>query len=214
MFSGRFNGWTRVIGVLALALAGSTLLGGCNQAEMNALKEENTQLRTDKESVTQQLAASEARRQEAEAQAQALIAAKNQQPMSPPADRPGNRPDRSNSNTQIDRITVAGDNLFQPGKAEVTAAGKKELDKVAAKIKKSYAGHHLRIEGYTDSDPITKSSWGSNEALSAARAASVEKYLKTKGLSDSMMEAVGMGSAKAKATKAASRRVEIVVLGK
>jgi chemotaxis protein MotB len=73
----------------------------------------------------------------------------------------------------------------------------------------------VRVEGYTDSDPLvkTKAKWGSNEGLSEARAESVRAYLISKGISSGRVSAVGMGAAKPKATKKDSRRVEIVVVG-
>lgn len=110
-------------------------------------------------------------------------------------------------------MVLAGDVGFGSGSDKLTAAGKKELDAVAAKIKKQYAGARIRVEGYSDKNPIKKSNWPSNEALSAARAAAVEKYLVSKGIASGRIESVGRGPVNLKATDAASRRVEIHVLG-
>lgn len=107
------------------------------------------------------------------------------------------------------RATISGDVLFDSGQVTIKSAAKKQLDKIAAEIRNSYSGADIRIEGYTDSDPIRKSKWGSNEALSQARADAVRDYLASKGVNAT---AIGMGSTNAKSTKAASRRVEIVVL--
>jgi outer membrane protein OmpA-like peptidoglycan-associated protein len=108
---------------------------------------------------------------------------------------------------------VAGDVAFGPGQATLTAAGKRELDQIARDINRKHSGQRVRVEGYTDTDPVRRSKWGSNEALSQARADSVEKYLISKGVSNSRITAVGMGAKNPKATKASSRRVEIVIVG-
>lgn len=53
--------------------------------------------------------------------------------------------------------------LFGPGSAALTAGGKKEIDTVIATIKSRHQGDTIRVEGYTDSDPIKKSSYGTNK---------------------------------------------------
>jgi flagellar motor protein MotB len=88
---------------------------------------------------------------------------------------------------------------------------RKELDRIASKLTKNYRGAAIRIEGHTDSDPIKRSKWSSNDALSQARADAVKKYLVSKGVSASRLESIGYGSSQPKGTKATSRRVEIVV---
>jgi outer membrane protein OmpA-like peptidoglycan-associated protein len=111
-------------------------------------------------------------------------------------------------------IVVAGDVLFDPGQATIKAAAKKELDKIASTLNSKHNGQDIRVEGYTDTKPLNKSKkqWGTNEALSEARADAVRKYLVSKGVSSSHITAVGMGAAKPKATDKDSRRVEIVVV--
>lgn len=106
---------------------------------------------------------------------------------------------------------IAGNVLFDSGSATLKPGAKKELDQVAAAIKRNYANARIRVEGHTDSDPIKKSKWPSNDALSQARAEAVEKYLSSKGISGTT--AVGYGSSRPKGTKAESRRVEIVIAG-
>lgn len=109
-------------------------------------------------------------------------------------------------------LEIAGDVAFLSGSATLTSAAKKELDSFASKLKNTYAGRSIRVEGHTDSKPITKSKWSSNEALSQARAEAVRSYLVSKGISSGRIEAVGYGASKPKSTPAASRRVDVVVL--
>lgn len=212
----RFSGM-----VIGAVLVGAMALGGCaeQKEKQAALMDENTKLRASNESMQQQLTAAQAQQQQTQAEKDALsqeLARRQSQPQ-PPAGGGGGGggtgkggKGTSSGNTVI---TVAGDVLFSPGQATLTAGGKKELDQVATRIKREFGGNSIRVEGYTDSDPITKSKWSSNEELSSARAVAVEKYLATKGINKNRIEAVGMGAAKPKATKKDSRRVEIVIIG-
>ena len=113
-----------------------------------------------------------------------------------------------------DRLTLETDVLFSAGKAELTTAGKGSLDKVAADLKKTYAGLPVLVYGYTDTDPIkkTKDLWEDNLDLSAARAMMVTRYLITKGIASAKIETIAMGEWHPLATKDKSRRVEIIVV--
>jgi outer membrane protein OmpA-like peptidoglycan-associated protein len=117
-----------------------------------------------------------------------------------------------NKETGLLGVTLGGDVLFGSGSDNIKPEAKKMLDKIASEIKTQYGGASIRVEGYTDSDPIKKSKWGSNEHLSQARADAVRKYLISKGIKAGHIEAMGYGAAKPKASKAESRRVEIVVI--
>lgn len=109
-------------------------------------------------------------------------------------------------------VSVASDILFAPGKADLTAAAKTSLAKVAGVLKSKHSGNDVVVEGHTDADPIRKSKWASNQALSEARAESVAAYLAQQGISRGNITTVGYGSEQPKGTKAQSRRVEIVVM--
>lgn len=107
---------------------------------------------------------------------------------------------------------IAGEVLFDSGSATLKSTAKRTLDRIAGEIRSQYGGMTIRIEGHTDSDPIRKSKWASNDALSQARAEAVRNYLSQK-LSNNRMTAIGYGSSQPKGSKAASRRVEIVIAG-
>ena len=116
-----------------------------------------------------------------------------------------------------DRVTLGSDVLFSAGRADLTADGKKSLDKIAGDIKSRYAGLPVRVYGYTDTDPIvkTKKLWADNLDLSLNRSAAVTRYLIGKGIKASMIETIGMGETHSIAgNKAKSRRVEIIVVKK
>jgi chemotaxis protein MotB len=226
-----------VVRSLAVALSAAAFLGGCGsglKTENEQLRAQTEQLNADLESVQSKVTEAEARKAEAEARAQAAqqeaaslrsqVAAAQAAPVvvaPAPAGNMGGgmgggmddspRRSRGSSGSEVDRIVVAGDVLFAPGQAVVSREGRRELDTIARKITTQYRGDNVRVEGYTDSDPIRKSRWASNQALSLARAEAVEKYLVSKGVSASRISAVGRGSANPRATKAQSRRVEIVI---
>ena len=109
-------------------------------------------------------------------------------------------------------VGVAGDVLFDSGKVDLKSTAKQSLDQVVQVIRSRYPGAIVRVEGYTDNDPIRKSNWKSNEHLSAERALAVEKYLVSKGLDNNTTYSAAFGPAHAKGSKKDSRRVEIVVL--
>ena len=114
-----------------------------------------------------------------------------------------------------DRVTLDTDILFSAGKAELTAAGKTRLDKIAEDLRKTYGGMPVRVYGYTDTDPIrkTKNLWIDNLDLSCNRAAAVTRYLHGKGVKAAIIETIGMGETRPVAgNKAKSRRVEIIVI--
>ena len=75
------------------------------------------------------------------------------------------------------------------------STAKSKLDKVASVIKSQYPGQVIRVEGYTDSDPIKKSGWKTNERLSGERAMAVEEYLTSRGLSKDQIYYAGFGAA-------------------
>ena len=111
-------------------------------------------------------------------------------------------------------IELAGDTLFDSGKATIKASAKKTLDGVAARIKKEYSGRTLRIEGYTDPTPVKSSGWDDNWDLGFVRARAVQKYLVSKGVPERDTYAASFGSTHLRSTKVYSqdRRVDIVVV--
>lgn len=206
--AGVMNRWMQWTAVAALGIS-VAIVGGCQnelKAEVEQLRAENAQLANDRASLEQRLAQEQAMRQQAEAQLAAAPVWTNPQPAPQRETRPAPQPRET-------VITLAGDVNFAPGQATLTAAGRRELDAIARRIQQNFPNNRIRVEGYTDRTPITRSNWASNEALSKARAEAVQSYLVSKGISRSRIEAVGRGSTNLKATDAASRRVEIHILG-
>lgn len=201
----------KVAGVCVLGLG--LMLGGCN----NKIKDENAALMSQNQALIAEnnsLKANEAALQQRVSQLeQAQVAAPVTGGYDYSAGDNGGMSGggRSYRGGGDEVFVVAGDVLFDSGSATLKSTAKKELDRVISRIKSQHSGQRVRVEGYTDSDPIRKSKWPSNEALSEARAEAVRDYMSSKGIT--RISAVGMGSAKPKATKKDSRRVEIVVVG-
>ncbi|MEL7238771.1 MAG: OmpA family protein [Planctomycetota bacterium] len=110
-------------------------------------------------------------------------------------------------------VNVAGDVLFDSGRVTLKNNSRSTLDSIARVIQSQYPSNTIRVEGYTDGDPIVKSEWKTNERLSAERAMAVEKYLVGRGINADRIYAAAFGDANPRSSKAQSRRVEIVILG-
>ncbi|MBI3267978.1 MAG: flagellar motor protein MotB [Planctomycetes bacterium] len=75
-------------------------------------------------------------------------------------------------------IVLSGD-IFDLGKATLTAKGQDELKKVAAVLRSDFAGHSFRVNGHTDNQPVKKHKdlYRSNWELSSLRACAVAEFL-------------------------------------
>ena len=118
------------------------------------------------------------------------------------------------------RVAVVLQNSFRAGSATLASnpSAVKAIVGLGKLIVQAYPGSRVTVEGHTDADPIRKSKWESNEALSLARADEVKKLLRQSGVSDGGVSAVGMGARQPVAkgatdrAKAQNRRVEIYIV--
>lgn len=215
----RMGSWVVVLGCL-------TVVGCANKGadELAQLQQQNQQLQarltdaegrlkaapdaTQLQALQNEIAQREARIQELESQLQKGDATT------------GNDPQLAGIKATYDRskgeltVQLPGDVLFAPGSADLKATAKATLDKIARAIKKEYGDKKVRVEGHTDTDPIRASGkqWVDNLDLSVNRAAAVTRYLEKQGINKKLIATVGYGENHPKATKAGSRRVEIVVV--
>jgi chemotaxis protein MotB len=212
---------TRLL-VLAIGLVGAFGLTGCksiSQADYDAAIDENTQLReriaTLQENVRQgnernaQITQENSQLRDQLAQAQKA-----------PASNRGPSGFEGISGVDVGYrpggeivVGVAGDVLFASGQASLRSQSKAALDRIAGVLNSQYSGNMIRVEGHTDSDPIRRSGWKTNDRLGAERAMAVQEYLVGKGVSNNRIYAATFGATRPKGTKEQSRRVEIVILG-
>lgn len=218
----RLTGWTSC----AIALITSSLVG-CDSAkqqndtltrENEALKAQLDERNTALERADQERQDAIARAADAEAKLQAAQAAGSE-----PASASSTAPDTSafagiegvtaTAKGNDVHVTIEGDVLFDSGRDELKSAAKRSLDKIAAIIKQQHPNAEIRVAGFTDTDPIKFSKFKSNYHLGFDRAFSVREYLVSKGLDGKRVSLSSYGPDMPLATKAKSRRVEVIVVG-
>ena len=108
----------------------------------------------------------------------------------------GNRPD---IRIVGDRFVFQSEVFFDTGQAVLLPEGRNELDQVDAALVDldrqipADLPWVLRVDGHTDSRPITSPQFPSNWELSSARAIAVVQYLISKGVSPQRLVAAGFG---------------------
>lgn len=172
----RRQGWSAIL--LALVLSA----GGCTST---ALKQENAGLR---QKVAQDEAALKARADRLAAAEAALARSRTQERRDQAEIARLRRELRKALETnqalvrKIKSLTIVEmpyDVLFGVGQADLSQEGITIVEKIAGVFAR-FPGIHMRIEGHTDNRPIgprLKPRYDSNWELSAARAATVAKYL-------------------------------------
>jgi len=211
-----------------LALAGLAL-GGCQKNKTNELsqlreanvelRQQNAQLRTEADTAQDELMSLQDRLSELENELAS-------EPAAPLASAGTARTGFEGiAGVEIEEsprgevtVRVPGDVLFASGKVDLRNSAKQTLRQIADVLKRDYSAGDVRVEGYSDSDPIRKSKWKDNLELSTQRAMAVYRYLKSQGISEDRMYAAGFGATRFRASnstaagKAQNRRVEIVVV--
>lgn len=208
--------------VLLLLLIGLTSVG-CQRsiAERNALMDQNREAQAEIDRLRMANDALLADLASANSEISRLLAELANARASKPASTPP--PSTNTGFEDIDDVTserrgnlvtvrVASDILFSSGKIDLKSTAKKTLSEVSRVLQSQYSGKTIRVEGYTDTDPIKKSGWKDNLELSLQRSAAVHRYLQTQGIDAERMYAAGFGATNTLGSKAASRRVEIVVV--
>ena len=97
-----------------------------------------------------------------------------------------------------DRFVFESEVLFDTGRAEVSAAGRAQMEQVAVALQDlereipPEIPWVMRVDGHTDKRPVT-GQFRSNWELSAARAIAVVQYLVARGVSPQHLVAAGFG---------------------
>jgi len=104
---------------------------------------------------------------------------------------------------------------FASGRTSLNATAKKALDDIVTEIS-AHGGATVIVAGHADGNPVLSGSYRSNWDLSQARAESVAKYLKQKGVSNNI-ETVGhghtrpIGPTNTKAGRDMNRRAAVIL---
>jgi chemotaxis protein MotB len=113
-------------------------------------------------------------------------------------------------------VDIGAGTLFAPGDATLRPAARAPLAAVAEVLKGLTLP--VEVEGHTDSTPIRGGPYPSNWELSAARAATVVRFLQANGVAADRLAAVGYAEFKPVASnrhpegRARNRRISLVVL--
>ncbi|MCZ7679318.1 MAG: OmpA family protein [Sandaracinaceae bacterium] len=136
---------------------------------------------------------------------------------SPPSSRAARPACAATPRRSPSRSTSAS--LFPPGASELNERGLEVLARVAQSLA-SLPDRVVRIEGHTDSTPLTGANaerFPTNWELSTARATSVVRFLEQQGIAGERLAAVGYGAHHPVADNGTAigrrrnRRIEIVV---
>ncbi|WP_296022776.1 flagellar motor protein MotB [uncultured Treponema sp.] len=117
-------------------------------------------------------------------------------------------------------ITLASDSFFEEGSAELNI---EETREILLKLSKFFQEPELqkrrfRIEGHTDSNPVSNEKYQSNWELSAARALNTLHYLSDFGVDESKFSIAGYADTRpvfsndTREGQAYNRRVDIIIL--
>lgn len=113
-------------------------------------------------------------------------------------------------------VSLSEAGFFAPGEAVIDLNAEAVINTLAESVKGNPA--KIRIEGHTDSTPISNTRYPSNWELSTARAASVLVRLTERGIEPERLSAAGYGGFQPIADnstpegRAQNRRVDVVIL--
>jgi chemotaxis protein MotB len=115
-------------------------------------------------------------------------------------------------------VSMSEAGFFAPGEASISPEAGRVIAILAESLKNN--GTPVRVEGHTDSIPISNSHYSSNWELSTARSASVLQKLVEYGFPPERLSAAGYGGFQPVADnatpegRAQNRRVDIVILNR
>lgn len=194
-------------------------LASAYKVQVKNLTEENTALKTDKQSLQGKVSELEEQAQKAEELEKTTATYEELQKRLEKEIQEGKVQLKEMKNrltmTMVDKI------LFSSGSASIGKEGKLVLDKVID-ILKDVKDRRIQVEGHTDNDRIyssIKAKYPTNWELSTARATQVVRYLQENGgIDPKLLSATGYAEYQPVASndtgegKAKNRRIEIVLL--
>lgn len=124
-------------------------------------------------------------------------------------------------NSNVIKLTIEGEVLFESGKAQLTTEAIKLVDVISIKLKEHLTNKTIQIEGHTDNRPINTVRFPSNWELSQARAIAVGyRLIEEHNIDPSKIAATGYGQYRPLEDadnntlegRAKNRRVEIKII--
>jgi chemotaxis protein MotB len=115
-------------------------------------------------------------------------------------------------------VSLSEAGFFAPGEAEIGVEAENVIATLADNLKTTE--YKIRVEGHTDSLPISNARYPSNWELSTARASSVLILLSEKGIAPERLSAAGYGGFQPIADNSTpegrtqNRRVDVVILNR
>lgn len=208
------------VGAAGGALASDYYYNGQGHDEIKAAEELAGQLQSEIDDRDQQVGVLEDELARERAQQSALLTALDEAH----AELTVAQKDDGGAQVQVDAdeevltVTFQSEVLFAPGKAGLSASGKKALKEAVRTIRARFPGATIEVRGHTDSQPIRLSGYKSNWDLSCARAVAVMyELVESEGLDGDQLSAVGFGDTRPVASnatpagRARNRRAELVV---
>ena len=115
-------------------------------------------------------------------------------------------------------VSLSEAGFFAPGEASINSEAEAVINTLAESLQTS--GAQIRIEGHTDSTPISNARYPSNWELSTARSSSVLARFIERGIAPEKLAAAGYGGFQPVADnatvegRAQNRRVDVVILNR
>lgn len=91
-------------------------------------------------------------------------------------------------------ITFQSATLFESGSADLSGASKSVVAPLVQMVKEQHKPFSIRVEGYTDDNPIRSERYPSNWELSGARASTVLRMFEDAGFDPDKLTALGFGA--------------------
>lgn len=115
-------------------------------------------------------------------------------------------------------VSLSEAGFFAPGEATISADAQNLIKTLAESLQSAQL--QIRVEGHTDSTPISNAKFSSNWELSTARAANVLQKLVENGIAPERLSAAGYGGFQPLADnstpegRSQNRRVDVVILNR
>ncbi|MEM9826049.1 MAG: OmpA family protein [Planctomycetota bacterium] len=116
------------------------------------------------------------------------------------------------------RITIASDQLFAPGTANLLPQAQGMLQNLAGPLRSRFTSNRVGVESYTDTSPMYGGAFTTPHQLTSAQAAAVVAWLQQQGgIPPNQLFTVAQGSAQPIADnqtpsgRASNRRIEVVI---